>query len=229
MPDHHVDARAIAKRNRLSKITLWHGRPTDSADRVLAQNSTVVPSAVERFSFSFNRCSSRFIWSFAPIRVDGESTGMTQVSDRGRSAKGWRTSDRGEGIRRCLSRTFPLWTPGGWKHPSRGRPARRPGAFANVSAACQTPAERTTSKRRPIWDDFLAGRLRFDPITEELLPSVVDAMAPETTRSQFRQPLATVPNLREASPSLRADIAAITAAAAGLGDCRLIVIDPVSA
>ena len=33
----------------------------------------------------------------------------------------------------------------------------------------------------------------------------------------------------EALPNLRADIDAITAAAAGLGDCRLIVIDPVSA
>ena len=33
----------------------------------------------------------------------------------------------------------------------------------------------------------------------------------------------------EALPSLRADIDAITAAAVRLGDCRLIVIDPVSA
>ena len=33
----------------------------------------------------------------------------------------------------------------------------------------------------------------------------------------------------EVLPNLRADIDAITAAAAGLGDCRLIVIDPVSA
>ena len=33
----------------------------------------------------------------------------------------------------------------------------------------------------------------------------------------------------ETFPSLRADIDAITAVAAGLGDCRLIVIDPVSA
>jgi putative DNA primase/helicase len=33
----------------------------------------------------------------------------------------------------------------------------------------------------------------------------------------------------ETLPSLRADVDAITAAAAGLGDCRLIVIDPVSA
>ncbi len=36
-------------------------------------------------------------------------------------------------------------------------------------------------------------------------------------------------NGSEALPSLRADIDAITAAAARLGDCRLIVIDPVSA
>jgi putative DNA primase/helicase len=36
-------------------------------------------------------------------------------------------------------------------------------------------------------------------------------------------------NGSETLPSLRADIDAITAAAAGLGDCRLIVIDPVSA
>ncbi len=36
-------------------------------------------------------------------------------------------------------------------------------------------------------------------------------------------------NGSETLPSLRADIDAITAAAARLGDCRLIVIDPVSA
>jgi len=36
-------------------------------------------------------------------------------------------------------------------------------------------------------------------------------------------------NGAEAIPSLRADIDAITAAASGLGDCRLIVVDPVSA
>ena len=36
-------------------------------------------------------------------------------------------------------------------------------------------------------------------------------------------------NGSEALPSLQADIDAITAAAARLGDCRLIVIDPVSA
>jgi hypothetical protein len=36
-------------------------------------------------------------------------------------------------------------------------------------------------------------------------------------------------NGAETLPSLRADIDAITAAAAGLGDCRLIVVDPVSA
>lgn len=36
-------------------------------------------------------------------------------------------------------------------------------------------------------------------------------------------------NGSESLPSLRADIDAITAAASGLGDCRLIVVDPVSA
>ncbi len=58
-------------------------------------------------------------------------------------------------------------------------------------------------ERRPIWADFLAGRLRFDPNTEELLPSGVDAIAPETTRSRFRQPLATAPDLRMVKPARR--------------------------
>ncbi len=74
--------------------------------------------------------------------------------------------------------------------------------FQPVAARLLTALPRD---RQPIWDDFLAGRLRSDPIGEVALPSGPHALATlaETTPPRDRQPLSAAPGGSMVEPKRR--------------------------
>jgi hypothetical protein len=69
--------------------------------------------------------------------------------------------------------------------------------LAYASGWCENDAD----ERHPIWDDFLAGRLRADPMTMVAAKSVLEesptrALADETAPGDAQQSLATAPGAR---------------------------------